>query len=407
MKILNAHYLDDEWNVSGTDEEQFRSLIKDVSETTYTKVISPENFLIYSLLGFRKIKEQAFKVAIIDPDFATIGVLLPNSKGCYFSDKNKNIGLMTFEQLRKAGITDNQIQEIENEGFLLQYRTEKRTLTLLPSKMLLATLCRQLGIGKLNSGPEPLRDIYLASQMNQKKKFKMVYRKYQGNAKAFACFGPKYYAEPQTIVLDIIERLREQGFTDDISIKQWSVCHSNTIVNLEFTKMAQEFEDMKITPGVRLTTSDIGDSSYTLENFLSINDNIVILKDLVARKHTSELEVDVFVKHYIKEAFPSIVLIMSRIKKLDNVRVDNKKKTVLHLLEKAQFFHVLGIKNSTKVKEFLKQLPEGSCTGKNVIIEVLQIPGHLKELNIEHNNRIAKSIGSIFSFDLIKEIYKC
>lgn len=98
---------------------------------------------------------------------------------------------------------------------------------------------------------------------------------------------------------------------------------------------------------------------------------------------------------------------MSRIKKLDNVKVDNKKKTVLHLLEKSEFFHVLGIKNSMKVKDFLKQLPESSCTGKNVIIEVLQIPGHLKELNIEPNNRIAKSIGSIFSFDLIKEIYKC
>lgn len=38
MKNLNAHYLDDEWNVSGTDEEQFRSLIREVSETTYTKV---------------------------------------------------------------------------------------------------------------------------------------------------------------------------------------------------------------------------------------------------------------------------------------------------------------------------------------------------------------------------------
>ena len=48
MKYLKTDYLDDEWSVTGNEEDRFRSFIKEVAETTYTKVISPENFLIYS-----------------------------------------------------------------------------------------------------------------------------------------------------------------------------------------------------------------------------------------------------------------------------------------------------------------------------------------------------------------------
>jgi hypothetical protein len=101
MKYLKTDYLDDEWSVTGNEEDRFRSFIKEVAETTYTKVISPENFLIYSLLGFHRKKDEAFRVITIEPDSASLGIMLLNSKGCYFSDKNHNIGYITFETLIK------------------------------------------------------------------------------------------------------------------------------------------------------------------------------------------------------------------------------------------------------------------------------------------------------------------
>lgn len=407
MKYLGNHYLDDDWSVSGTEETDFRILIKEVSDTTYTKVINPANFLIYSLLGYKKIKDQAFKIAIIDPDFASMGILISNGKEPYFSKDNKTIGYLKLEQLKEQGVTDEQIQEIENAGFLLQYRTEKRILTLMPSKMLLATLCRQLGIGKLNSGPEPLRDIYLASQMGQRKKFKMVYRKYQGNAKAFACFGLKYCAAPQTIILDILDSLREKAFTESVQVIYWKICHSNTIADFVFPNMEMETEHIKLTPGVRLTTSDIGDSSYTLQNILYVNGHTIVLNELVAKKHTSQLEISEFVDYYAKDIFPSLILILSRIEKLKSMKIKCKKAAIACLLSKINLYHVLGQKNTQSFKEaFLNQLPEQECTGRDVISEILMIPDYLPE-SIKSEERISKSIGSVFTCDLIKELRQC
>lgn len=407
MKYLKTDYLDDEWSVTGNEEDRFRSFIKEVAETTYTKVISPENFLIYSLLGFHRKKDEAFRVITIEPDSASLGIMLLNSKGCYFSDKNHNIGYITFETLKENGVTDTQIQEIEEAGFFLQYRTEKKALTLLPSKMLLATLCRQLGIGKLNSGPEPLRDIYLASQMSRRKKFKIVYRKYQGKAKAFACFGLKYHAEPQTIVLKIIDHLRMCGAFENIKVHRWKICHSSTTVELVFPSMQLKLNDINILPGVRLTTSDIGDSSYTLENILCINEHTIILKDSIAKKHTSELDVESFVEQYKKNVFPGLILIMTRIKNLETIKVSSKKIALSSLLTKAKFNQVIGTKNMAKFKKRLEQLTDKECSGMDVVLELLSIPGYLHDLGIEPTERSTKAIGMILSFDLIGELRTC
>lgn len=314
-------------------------IIEEMSNLTFAEVVSPSNFVFYSILGPRDIKKRIFKVALIDPDYCDMRMLTPkNEKQCYFRPENETLGVLRIDDLLKVGFTEKQIDEIEEIGFFLQYRHSKGTLTMIPSKALMSTLCRRLGIGTITEGRNPLRDIYLASIMRDAEDFTLVYRKSPqgGHAKAFACFSTKYQHTPQKIVFDFMRLLSNMKTLEGghLSVRQYRINHFITSIDFSLNELSDTIGNMKITPGVRMVLSDVGDASFTLQSILIVNGGTVLLDDAIVRRHNVVLSAEEMVADYETKAYPKLIQIMETLRNLESIRVKEKGKAVKELLSK-------------------------------------------------------------------------
>ena len=113
---------------------------------------------------------------------------------------------------------------------------------MIPSKALMSTLCRRLGIGTITEGRNPLRDIYLASIMRDAEDFTLVYRKSPqgGHAKAFACFSTKYQHTPQKIVFDFMRLLSNMKTLEGghLSVRQYRINHFITSIDFSLNELS-------------------------------------------------------------------------------------------------------------------------------------------------------------------------
>ena len=120
-KIEPILSLDEDFEKSDVKEGEMDKIIEEMSNLTFTEVVSPSNFVFYSILGPRDIKKRIFKVALIDPDYCDMRMLTPkNEKQCYFRPENETLGVLRIDDLLKVGFTEKQIDEIEEIGFFLQ-----------------------------------------------------------------------------------------------------------------------------------------------------------------------------------------------------------------------------------------------------------------------------------------------
>lgn len=399
--LFRNDFLNEDFELTENREDGLRQAVCEMSERTCYKLVTPSNFMIYSLLKPRDDKKDAFHVAILDPDFSDMHILTPkNVAECYFRPENKTLGYVKIADLRKCGMTEEQIDEIEKNGYFLQYRTEKSTMTLIPSKAFLSTLCRQLGIGKLNEGIDSIRNIYLASRMRDGEPFTLVYRKSQsGYSKAFGCFSKKFPHHSQIIIFDFKDQLSAFGL---VSVRHWAINHFLTSVDFAFHDIGVRVGKLKLTPGVRLSLSDVGDSSYILQNTLYTNGGVVLFDELVSRKHTGTLEVEDMMRQYRENQYPKLKKAIALLEELDQIPVKDKRTAILLLFQKIQIASAFGKSN---FKEFKKQyLPKEEnipCTALDVVLFILKIPGIVRpSYKAFATERVALAVGKVLTLDI-------
>lgn len=129
--ILEPSFLNEDFYIEDYREGQLQQVIEAVSDATHFLVVDPSQFKIFSMIDGSK--DDSMKMLVLDPDYASVNMLIPdgNKKG-YFRRENGNIGNCKIQSLTQMGMTTEQIQEIKSNGFFLQYRGEKSTLTLIP-----------------------------------------------------------------------------------------------------------------------------------------------------------------------------------------------------------------------------------------------------------------------------------
>ena len=399
--ILEPSFLNEDFYIEDYREGQLQQVIEAVSDATHFLVVDPSQFKIFSMIDGSK--DDSMKMLVLDPDYASVNMLIPdgNKKG-YFRRENGNIGNCKIQSLTQMGMTTEQIQEIKSNGFFLQYRGEKSTLTLIPSKAFLATLCRQLGIGKLNSGPDGVRDIYLASRLRCAEEFAIIYRKTaNGYGKVFGCFSPKFAYMPQTVAFDFMDALSKlSGNESSVTIRQWKITHFYTSIYFTMDELVEVIGGVKITPGVCLTLSDVGDASYSLESTLYLNGGVVLFDDKISRRHTGTVDATEMVDEYSSK-FQKLHDIMIQLHESLDINIPNKAKSAADLLKKIKFNTSFGIRNAIAYKDEYLTKSQKSCTGFDLYMEILKIPGivhgiHRKELE----DQVSRSIGRVFDVNL-------
>lgn len=367
------NFLDDDFSLSGKKQDSLIEALHYMAGHTDCILIEPANLHLFSIIGVRK---NGLEIAIMKPDYMDIRLLAPeNGNQLYFSKQNKNIGLLPFENFYNEGITKEQLDDVINSGFFLQYRSGTEIFTIIPSKAFFAPYCRRLDISKLNTGIDPIRDLYLASRMRSAPAFQMIYRKKNGIGKAFGCFSSKFNYMPASTGLEIMQILEEMA--GPIAVKEWNITHFLTKIEVIFPQTKEDYEGAVVYGGVRLEFSDTGDSSYILRNFISIDNGIVLMDIAETQKHTKDLDFRSFVEKYVKRKYPKLESALYFLKKSEEDQIPDIRSASQKAIGKLRQ-ECFGKKNYNKFFATYPQLERAQGKASAVLCHLLKVPGFLK-----------------------------
>lgn len=373
---MYKNFLDEDFEVFDNRENGARQALTVMSNSTVCRTIEPSGVTIFSLISKRRTDEQ-MELIKISPDYADEKLILPeNPKQVYFSPKNNTRGTLSWNTLRKWGVTDAQINEIYERGYFMQYHERATSITLIPSKAFLATLCRQIGCGKLEEGIEPLRDIYLASKLRDAEPFIMVYRTNGRIGKAFGCFSTSFSHNPQTIAFEFKHELSK---ISPVAIRSWRVNHFVSRIDFMFSELSQRIGGIKLTPGVRLIMSDVGDASYSLQNVIFLNGGMVLFNKAVSKRHLGKLDVKEMTETYQKNIKDEFNVVFDSLKKMEQKPIDNVKKAIIEIMKSIGFSSAYGVQNASALKkQYIKNMKEKPGTEFDAVKFVMRIPGMIR-----------------------------
>ena len=185
---------------------------------------------------------------------------------------------------------------------------------LVPDAQLMATLCAQLGTGKITlEGKEPLLPLlYLGSLIQVRDKLEFVTRSLvdaRGERRLYRAFASTshYQLRSQIQTLDLIDRMNE---IHPVELMRWSVTHQQTVVDLAFTEpVGGIMKDYR--RGVRYEFSDIGDGSYRLTGFWYDAAGAMVAvagkgenESWVSAQHSAKYSQEDLIKRFFGQIFP-------------------------------------------------------------------------------------------------------
>ncbi len=384
------NFLDENFSITGEkDASKLWSDLKYFSDHTHSIVVNPPCLHIFSVFHCKKAGLEA---AVFKPDYIDLRLIAPeNPSQLYFSRPNNNIGLLPYENFKKSGMADSQIEDIKNAGYFLQYVQDGQALTLVPSKALFATLCKKVGVGKLNQGIDPIRDLYLASRLRTAKPFQIVYRSNENAMKAFCCFSPRYQLEPQTVALEIKEAL--EHYTR-VSVKDWSLNHFISKVNFLFSSCAFQYNNMQICPGVQFSLSDVGDSSYVLQSMISVKEAVILLDQTKMQRHGEEFNAQEFAQQFFYKYYSKLELFTDFLKQAQKIKVASASDPTEQLFKKLN-------KTAFGLKKFEQfrcgyQIHQGDGNLLDSLCNIMKIPQFIKNTsNTCVYEAVSRDVGSI------------
>lgn len=385
---------------------------KEVGKHTVYKVVHPEHIEIYSIVRPRNKEkgkeEDFFEIIKLIPDYMDMRFFMPNNMDqFYFKSEMKTKGIVSCEKFRKAQITDKQINEIEDVGFFMQLIDPKKhsAFILIPSKNFFTPFCRKLGIGKVNYGIDPIRDIYLASRLKDANPFVIVYRTNDPATygKAFTCFSEKTVKIEQSCIFDYKDALAK---IEPNIIRSWQYTHTRTDIDFSYPARSINLKQKcKITLGTRLSFSDIGECAFRLQNCIFTNGGTILLPQEASRKKSNKLSPEGIVKDYNSQCYMKFDKIMEQLKSYETIPVTDMQQSVWNILEKLKFSSAFGFSNTRDLQKNYLSTFEKEGDALDVVIKILKIPGVLqRNYPGTTHDRVNECIGKIFNLKMEKLI---
>ncbi len=397
---MDKYFLTENFSLEENQEGSLRQTLVSISNRTKFEIIQPAGIKIYSIFREPQPENKSMDVLKFHPAYTDISILLPGSR--YFEPEKHNMGTLTDEFFTDNGCPKEIVSEVKKTGYFLQVmKPDGSNIILFPAEGFMSTFCRQLGIGKLNDGIDPMRDAYLASRLVYCEPFTLVYRTNGKYGKAFGAFSPKFGKLPQTIIWEFKECLMNKN--PNISIRHWEYTHSMTHVDFCLNDKVFRVGKMRVTPGVRLSLSDIGDCSYKLRAVLYCNGGSVTLPELVQRKRSGSLDVKEMVSEFYNTCLPEIEKIQENSQMLSGIPVNNEGECIISILKKLSFGSAIGKKTALSMYgEFLENT---ECTRMDKILcEILKIPGRVKSRECKSCLcKVSECVGRVYT---LKEFNK-
>lgn len=130
--------------------------------------------------------------------------------------------------------------------------------------------------------------------------------------KIFAALSKGYAFIPQTTLIPIADGLMKADDMGEPSVLGWSINHARTFIYIEFPEAAEEMKEAyhlpdKYIPGVVLSTSDVGENSFTVRGCYRRDghDSYVVTEE-VSRQHRGDFVVEDFLARVDEEIFKQV-----------------------------------------------------------------------------------------------------
>lgn len=139
------------------------------------------------------------------------------------------------------------------------------------------------------------RDMMIAKQFEKDLGVTVISRSCNGTKKIFSILSDKYTHINQDILFDIVKEIETVGDMGEAKCYKWTVNNFFTKLYIEFPQKAKELSVLyglkrEMIPGILMTTSDTGDSSFKVKGTWRIEgSNSLVVNTEVKRKHIGEI----------------------------------------------------------------------------------------------------------------------
>ena len=292
-------------NLSGKDFEEFDKESTDLAKATKLVTEKGGDVIFLSLCRIPELQEEG-KLSFF--------ILTPETLE----------GVQNGEHLKVGRVAINAFgEELANEmaattGLCAIIRDEKYLISdiALPTMTLRSGVKGDVTIHRQNL----IRDMHLADGIFSKPKDNIlfVYREEEVAEgvfakKIFATMSKAYTYIPQTIVGDIAKTIMDEKTLGKASVREWEVNHLFTSLNLAFREAGEDISlayklPRECIPGVRISTSDVGKASVTVQGIVYAEGSYLIT-DEIEHKHAGEISPKEILNLAKKEIFDKVRLL--------------------------------------------------------------------------------------------------
>lgn len=291
MTKLDERTLLDDWFATGTEYEDFKETLKELSDVTSFVKVNP---MEVSVMSLKSVSEEKAAFWELNPwnAGAPQGIL--------------HVKNLAFKKVLEKGNHARLLSDTLN-GVKMLFMSEGRVF--FPAEKVLSRGLVQFGAGgSAMCKASYERDLYISALFKDARKSTFVVREIAGAKKLVSILSAKYKAFPQSALCEIIDAI-EAGDFGKMDTYSWTVDNWTSNIYVEFPEKAEElreYYDLKdeFVPGLWLQTSDTGDASVKIFPTWRRGRSIVYVeKAAVKRAHSGKVELSELLANVKAKAF--------------------------------------------------------------------------------------------------------
>jgi len=362
--MTNTQVLSDDYQRSGTDLEELRTVLKEMDAMTSLKTTSTLDIELLSYDKSRGIVDGQTPFRVFHP----------------YEGERASVG-MSLDGPGKEKIAPL-VRETRTNRLLLRVGSK----VYFTAAGLMYTMSKRAGIGGANIGrPSGRRDAYIAELFGvDEKDVRMLVRKTGGARKVYAMHSDRYTRAPQTTLIDIIEKI-EHGLGKPVC-RNWDVTHIRSYVQLDFPERAKDFARVygisdHIVPGLRLVTSDVGESSVYAVGTWRIGKGIAYC-DEYSRKHVGKFDPEYILKQIDKQIFAKFESIPKTLAELSLINIKDPAGALFSVLQQIKLEAEVGKRRLQEITNLLSAQfnPALKYTAYDIAKNIMALPACLRGL---------------------------
>lgn len=394
-------YLNDDFLFEGSNKKEFLNKLDELSDHSEYITIIPEDLIIHSV---ESVTKDGMNIMVIKPELCAARELFPIKRVNTAYSNGKNYYLLSYKKCISKGIDSEEIKEI---GFFMEYHGT----IILPTSKTFAALCRQIGVSKIQSDADPIRELFIAYMLGFAENFKMLVRKERDVYKCMITYAESHHEYLQNAIFRKIF-----DYLKNVVVTYYCITQNLTSVRValkdEEIIMDVRGKRKKIVPSIVINYSDTGEQALSVTGYISINGRGFYVGDPVSNPKWRDLKsLEGFVRKLFEKTIPVMREAIANIKSVSDDETCNLGVCYKEILDDIDISSDIG----TKLYEFAcEQAENRSCTKLELLFEVLDMAGFINKLCLDSKKKeipdyavknCERKIGKIFDSKVCREVF--